>query len=244
MSLSSCCVSGYLHEGTPSGKVEHFNGVKAYVATPSGDYDKTKALIFLTDIYGIDLPNGLLLADSFAKNGIPVYMPDMPNGDPIVPEDMQSGKITLQEWFGRHGKDATRPPIDAVIKGLKEQGVKEFAAIGYCWGARYVVDLVLEDIVKVGIVAHASLLEVPKDIEALDKKPAKFLWLMASQDHLLNPDLQKQVKEILKDNKNHSFSDFDAAHGFAIRGDPNNEKVRKEADRAFEDSVKFIKANL
>lgn len=33
-------------------------------------------------------------------------------------------------------------------------------------------------------------------------------------------------------------------HGFAIRGDPKDEHVRKSADDAFEQSVKFIKAHL
>ncbi|GAA5902465.1 hypothetical protein JCM6882_002760 [Rhodosporidiobolus microsporus] len=244
MSLGPCCVSGFIHEGTPTGKVVELNGVKTYVALPSGDYDKTKALLYLTDIFGIDLPNGLLLADSFAKNGLPVYMPDMPNGDPVEKAALQSGKTTLPEWFSRHGRDVTRPPINKVIAALKEQGVKEFAAIGYCWGARYVVDLILDDEVKVGVVAHASLIEVPKDIEALDKKPVPFLWIMALQDYLLTPELQKQVKELLKDNKYHSFSDFDAAHGFSNRGDPNDPKIRAEADRAFEESLAFIKKHL
>jgi hypothetical protein len=40
------------------------------------------------------------------------------------------------------------------------------------------------------------------------------------------------------------LTDFDAHHGFAIRGDPNDEKIRKEADRAFDESVAFLKANL
>lgn len=33
-------------------------------------------------------------------------------------------------------------------------------------------------------------------------------------------------------------------HGFAIRGDPKDDKVRKAADDAFVQSVNFIKANL
>ncbi|GAA6039807.1 hypothetical protein JCM8097_004229 [Rhodosporidiobolus ruineniae] len=244
MALGSCCVSGFKHEGTPTGEFKDLNGAKNYVALPSGDYDKTKALIFLTDIFGTELPNGQLLADSFAANGIATYMPDLPLGDPIANEDLNSGKVDLGEWFGRHGKDVTRPVVDKTVEALKAQGVTEFAAIGYCWGARYVADLVLDDIAKVGIVAHPSLLEVPKDIEALNAKPAYFLWLNALQDYMFNQEQQNIAREILKENSKHKMIDFEGGHGFAIRGDPNDPTARKEADRAFEESVKFIKENL
>ncbi|BGP20500.1 hypothetical protein JCM10213_007657 [Rhodosporidiobolus nylandii] len=244
MSLGSCCVSGYIHDGTPAGKFEELNGVKTYVALPSGDYDKTKALLFLTDIFGTELPNGQLLADSFAKNGIPVYMPDILRGEPIAKEDLNSGKVDLMAWLGKHTQDYTRPVIDQTVEALKAQGVKEFAAIGYCFGGRYVVDLVFSETIKVGIVAHPSLLEVPKDIEELNKKPAYFLWLNALQDYMHTAEKQQQTREILKENPRHKHLDFEGGHGFAIRGDPNDEVERKEADRAFDESTKFIKEHL
>lgn len=49
--------SGYSHSGTPSGKIEIINGTAVYVALPTGDYDKTKALLFLTDVFGLELEN-------------------------------------------------------------------------------------------------------------------------------------------------------------------------------------------
>ena len=39
------------------GKIEKIGGVESYVATPSGEYDKTKAVLFLTDGFGIALNN-------------------------------------------------------------------------------------------------------------------------------------------------------------------------------------------
>jgi hypothetical protein len=35
-------------------------GVKCYVATPVGDYDKSKAVIFLCDVFGLSLKNNLV----------------------------------------------------------------------------------------------------------------------------------------------------------------------------------------
>ena len=68
-------LAGVRHEGDPegmhiiccgcsisclffTGKIEVINGVRTYVTTPTGDYPKDKAVLFLTDILGIDLNNG------------------------------------------------------------------------------------------------------------------------------------------------------------------------------------------
>jgi dienelactone hydrolase len=41
------------------------------------------------------------------------------------------------DWAKTHGQAQTRPPLDKVIAELKKQGVKEFGAIGYCFGGAY-----------------------------------------------------------------------------------------------------------
>merc|ERR1712093_846443 len=84
--------------------------------------------------------------------------------------------------LGKHGADVTRPAIDKVVDELRKQGVKKFAAVGFCFGGRYVVDLVLDDAINVGMVAHPSLLKVPEDIQALAKKSTPFLWNHATED--------------------------------------------------------------
>ncbi|GAA6051561.1 hypothetical protein JCM3770_003472 [Rhodotorula araucariae] len=246
MSLGKCCISGYKHDGTPVGKIEQVAGVRTYVTLPQGDYDKDKALLFLTDIFGVDsLPNGLLLADSFAANGFATYMPDYLNGDPVPQAAYKSGEFDLGTWFGSHGADATRPPVDKVLAQLRSQGVKRVAAIGFCFGGRYVADLVLDDAVNVGIVAHPSLLKVPDDIEALAKKDTPFLWNHATEDVMFNKDQQKLASEILKGKDAHKEIHWEGAtHGFAIRGDPTDPQARQLADGAFEESVKFLKAKL
>lgn len=38
------------------------------------------------------------------------------------------------KWFPNHGPEQTRPTLNKVMAGLQEQGVKEFAAVGYCFG--------------------------------------------------------------------------------------------------------------
>jgi hypothetical protein len=53
--LTMC--SGVHHEGTPTGKIETIGGVRNYVATPSVEHPEDKVLLFLTDVFGLDLIN-------------------------------------------------------------------------------------------------------------------------------------------------------------------------------------------
>jgi len=84
------------------GTYEEIGGIKTYVATPKVDYPKNKAVIYLTDVFGLEFPNNLvrrppfycseltnpiqLLADDFARNGFKVYAPELFEGDPVAPD--------------------------------------------------------------------------------------------------------------------------------------------------------------
>jgi len=57
-------------------------------------------------------------------------------------------------------------------------------------------------------------------------------------------ELQQQAAEIVKENKNIVFLDYEGGHGFAIRGDPSEPKQRKAADECFDNSVEFLKKHL
>lgn len=66
-------------------------------------------------------------------------------------------------------------------------------------------DLVLDSVASVGVVAHPSLLEVPKDIEALNKSDGYFLWLNAGDDYMFDKEKQNQAREIIKGNQKHKM---------------------------------------
>jgi dienelactone hydrolase len=91
------------------------NGIKTYVATPKGDYPKDKAIIYLPDVFGLELPNNVvccppssrpnssflltspihwkLLVDDFARNGFKVYAPDLFEGDPVPPDALSTVRV-------------------------------------------------------------------------------------------------------------------------------------------------------
>lgn len=72
------CISGNPLPGSPKGTEE--NG--AYFAQGSGQEEtKDKAVVVLTDIFGIAIPNPKIIADTIAdRTGFDVWVPDLFNG--------------------------------------------------------------------------------------------------------------------------------------------------------------------
>jgi len=51
-------------QGTPKGSWEDLGGLRTYVTKPK-DGSKRKTVVFLADIFGVNIPNPLLLADTW-----------------------------------------------------------------------------------------------------------------------------------------------------------------------------------
>ncbi|GJJ11189.1 hypothetical protein Clacol_005421 [Clathrus columnatus] len=242
MSFCEDCVKQVVHDGTPRGTIQTIGGITTYVALPSGDYDKTKAVLFLTDIFGLTLVNNK--ADAFADNGYATYVPEYLNGD-AFPADGDFSK--LGEWFANHTAVQTRPPLDAVINKLKEEGITSFGATGYCFGGRYVFDLSFENIIKASVVAHPSLLQVPGDLnDYVEKSKAPLLICAAEEDGQYPVESQKigdTIFAALGDNYKRAYFPG-TSHGFAVRGDLSNPQVKAGNEGALKEAVSWFKKHL
>lgn len=233
MSLGKCCVSGSIHEGEPTGKFIELSGHRVYVATPEeGKGSKDKALLFLTDVFGVDLVNNKLLADSYAKNGIQVFAPDYLNGDPVPVEEMEAGTYDIMKWFPTHGAAQTRPALDKTIAYAKEQGFTSLAAVGYCFGARYTFDLAYEGKIKVGAVNHPSLIQ-PEDLEKLSKLDFPMLFNTCGEDPQMPKQKIELADKLMQGKETYKRNHWEnSRHGFAVRSDfskPENVKAHNEA---------------
>jgi len=249
MSFCKDCVSGVRHEGEPEGKWEKIGGVECYVATPTVDYPKDKVVLYLADVLGPQFKNAQLLSDDFARNGFKVIAPDYFNGDPIPESAIATGKFDLQAWFVNHGTDKTRPTLDKVIDALKADGVTGFGATGYCFGGRYVFDLAFENILKASVVSHPSLLKVPEDLEkyvATSKAP--LLINSCTIDEQFPIASQAKADELLGGGKftpGYKREYFDGCtHGFAVRGDLSDPKVKAGKEGAFVSTVEWFLKHL
>jgi len=251
MSLCKHCVSGVRHEGTPKGKAETIGGVRCYVATPDVDYPKDKVILFLTDVFGIDLINSKLLADDFALNGFKVIAPDLFDGDPLPSDALSSGStFDFMAWLQKHMPDTTQPLVDKVISALKEQGITTFGTIGYCYGARIGFNLAfskeLVGTVVATVVNHPSFLRTPEDFEAYKETTIPLLINSCEVDTQFPVESQAKADEILKGFAPGYERKYweGCTHGFAVRGDLNDPKVKAGKEGAFEAAVNFFIAKL
>ncbi|KAF5346402.1 hypothetical protein D9758_012752 [Tetrapyrgos nigripes] len=266
MSLCDDCIKGVRHEGTPSGELKRINGVDCYVATPEGDYPKDKVLLFLPDAFGV-AQNNKLLVDDFARNGYKTVMLDYFEGD-AVPEaayetliaGMRGEKLAslsqsfaptfnIGEWIAKHPQEIVRPLIDKVIAALKEEGVTQFATTGYCFGGRYCFDLAFDNVSKVTIVSHPSLLKTPDDLEKyFASSKAPLLINSCPIDPLFPIEAQQLADKIFDDGKfapGYKREYFDGCvHGFASRGDMSDPKIKAGKEGAFKAAVEWLKKYL
>ena len=139
-----------------------------------------------------------------------------------------------------------KPRIFDFFKALRQhEGASlPVGTAGFCWGGKYVA-LVCHDaekasngqsLVDAGFAAHPSMLALPDDIEAV-QKPLSIA--NGSRDMALTGPGMEQVKAIFAEKEQGKFELVvyeGAKHGFAVRGDPSNEREHKQGLEA-EDQV-------
>lgn len=84
------CVQGYRLPGTPTGEIVRISPsvVEAYLASKHSTISDEnargkKAVVYLTDIFGLPLGNPQIVADMINERmGVDVYVPDMFDGKP------------------------------------------------------------------------------------------------------------------------------------------------------------------
>ncbi|GBE90106.1 Protein AIM2 [Sparassis crispa] len=244
MSLCEQCIQGVRHEGVAEGKFEQIGGVECYVATPTVDYPKDKVILYLIDIFGIHLPNHQLLADDYARNGFKVVVPDILHGDPC-PADAQApgSNFDLKAWLAKHPGDSVKPVLEKVIGALTESGVQNIGALGFCYGARPAFDLAFLNATDVTVVSHPSLLKMPEDYQRyVAESKAPLLINSCEIDHQLHREAQAQADVVLTGFAPGYKRTYweGCTHGFTIRGDLSNPKVKAGKEGAFKATVEFL----
>jgi carboxymethylenebutenolidase len=72
------CYKGFTLPGEPKGTMV---GLDYFAAAPNDATERAKAIVLLTDIFGLRLPNPRIIADQLAEQvGVDVWVPDFFNG--------------------------------------------------------------------------------------------------------------------------------------------------------------------
>ena len=240
---SRCCTLGSLHKGEPTGKdITIDNNITAYLATPpEGKAHEGVGILYLPDVLGI-WQNSKLMADSYAANGYVTLIPDLFNGDQLGlnwPEGFD-----IMAWFQK-GSDGNNPhtpeQVDVIvkhgIKALQDLGIKKIGAVGYCFGAKYVVRH-YKDGINVGYAAHPSFIEE----DELAAITGPFSISAAEVDTIFPSEKRHKSEEILiKTGQPWQINLFSGtSHGFAVRGDIDDRKIKYAKEQAFLQAVDWF----
>ncbi|KAK7755420.1 hypothetical protein SLS62_002647 [Diatrype stigma] len=224
------------HDGDPVGKEEEFNGVNLYI---TGEKKSDTAVVYLTDVFGIQLLENKLLADSFGRAGFLTVAPDLFDGKP-APADLNDPSFNQTEFLAEHGPEVTDPKIATAIDYLRNTaGAAKIAVTGYCFGGRYSFRFLAEAKgADVGFAAHPSLLE-DAEIAAITRPISV---AAADGDALMPPARRAEIEAALQAaGLEYSLTLYGGTqHGFGVRANVSDPKQKFGKEQAFFQAVTFF----
>ncbi|KAG5039026.1 hypothetical protein JHK86_019866 [Glycine max] len=235
MSGPQCCSNPpSLNPGGGVGHVDKVGGVDSYV---TGSPHSKLAVLMLSDVFGYEAPNLRKLADKVGAAGYYVVVPDLLDGEPFNP---QNSDRPFPAWIKDHGPvekgaEATKP----IIEALKSKGVSAIAAVGFCWGAKVVVELAKSRLIQTAVLLHPSFVSLD-DIKGVDIPIA---ILGAEVDQVSPPELVKQFEQVLAAKSGvASFVKIfpKVSHGWAVRYNTEDAETVKVAEEAHQDLLDWL----
>ncbi|KAK4153580.1 protein AIM2 [Chaetomidium leptoderma] len=246
------------HSGKPQGTEVKHDDITLYISQPDKENARAKArdgaaVLYLTDVFGIALPENKLLADSFARAGYLTVAPDLFNGAP-APGDINVPGFNTTDFLAKHTPAVTDPILASTIEYLRtELNVSRIAATGYCFGGRYSFRLLDGEgesegegkkgaAVDVGFAAHPSLLET-SEIAAV-KGPVAIA--AADGDTLFNAQARAAAEAVLLETAKQRQQPYQVVlysgtqHGFAVRADVSDPQQKYAKEEAFLQAVRWF----
>nr|CDP31833.1 Putative carboxymethylenebutenolidase [Podospora anserina S mat+] len=198
------------------------------------------AILLLTDVFGLNLLQNKLLADSFARAGYLTLVPDLFAGSPAPSDinDPASANFSIPAFLAAHQPPVTDPIIASAISHLRGSlNISSIAAAGYCFGGRYALRVVNPSPggADVAFAAHPSLL-TDEEISGVEKPVSV---AAADRDELLTAARRAEVEGLLLGaGGRYQVGVYGGTpHGFAVRANYSVESERFGKEGAFLQAV-------
>lgn len=266
-----CYLDGPESNGTSQGEYRTIDGVDLYISHPPQSFSKSSspagaeaealrpkaAIIYLTDIIGLQLLNNRLLADAFASANYLTLLPDLFRGDPVPANALSDpdSNFNLTAWRLRHPESEIESIITRTIQTtMDEFGIapEKIGAVGYCFGGKYVARFLSSSsssssssdnastspAFAAGFTAHPSN-TLPAEWSAISH-PISIAF--GALDESSTPENRSNIEKIFVQ-QNTTFQTnlyADAEHGFAVRTDLTDRKKRFAQESAYLQAVRWL----
>ncbi|ORY06766.1 dienelactone hydrolase [Clohesyomyces aquaticus] len=246
LASASCPGLTVSHDGTPAGTFKNVSGIQVYhTYPPKGKHNASTAILYVTDIFGVPLAQNKLLADSLARAGHTVLVPDLFHGDAVPANALEGPGFDFPAWIAKHPVSESDSVIAKTLAYMRgELGVKKVGAVGYCWGGKYVPRFLKGDAggIDVGFIAHPSNLD-DGEIEGM---VGPISIAAGDLDDAFNATRRRTAEDILiKKNTTYQTSLYAGApHGFGVRVDLMNKRQKFAKEGAFYQAVGWFDAWL
>ncbi|EJT68613.1 hypothetical protein GGTG_13814 [Gaeumannomyces tritici R3-111a-1] len=119
--ISSCCLTGFEWDGTPTGRTEKLGGSDVYVAGANAE----AGVLLVHDLFGWTFGNLSLLADQVAREAdVTVYIPDLFGGEALPPDLAAAGRfrdLDLPGFMARNGRASREPELFACARAIRAE---------------------------------------------------------------------------------------------------------------------------
>ncbi|KAH7325545.1 dienelactone hydrolase [Stachybotrys elegans] len=241
-----CCLKGDFHNGEPTGSIIQIEGVDTYVAKPDAKVVNGNVLLFFPDAFGLHI-NSKLMMDAYAACGYLTLGVDYFLGDGVTKystSPLNDPNFDLGAWTAKHlhpSEEIGRQWVKNVKAKYGNDGKTKFGCVGYCWGARFVLEQLSDDgICVAGAIAHPSFVNESH----VQKSKAPIAFSVPATDKLFSNESRTRVIEICTEKQQRfNMQIFShVGHGFASRTrltDPYEVWAKEQHFKAFIEWLDF-----
>jgi len=185
-------------------------------------------------------PENLGLEGGTDGDGLP------PDFDPFGPRGKEMGGFMGNFGWSGGAKYPIKPKFDATIAHMKEKGCTKIAGIGFCFGCGILLQAsdAAKDLVCCAF-PHPSchaMLGTKKAVAMASTAQCPMLIMAAGNDpDIYDPDKGTFFANLKAKNPGSISSPFpDMLHGWTIRGDLADAKIKRDVDRFMDETVKYF----